>query len=228
MRTTIIILGLTIAGITLLIKWISQPFVFISRESKTLDHGNVYNRIKYLPGWDQDVWIMQQSHDGFNQGFNEWDRLTIVVNKKHRHHLATFYQFAPGPSNFNPDDAPRPYRAPCLSCHANGPRAIRPQSIGYWQSFKVALLNLRIKSYLEVKNVAGQSATKDAPFKRDHPALDTPLPLTSCLTCHRSNGIRSPLTLRHAATAKFLVDSGAMPPFPFNIGEDDRVMLKRL
>jgi hypothetical protein len=72
------------------------PIVFESLQSKTKSGMPVFNRIQFLPGWEQDIWLMQQSHDGLDMNYVHWDRLAIVVDKTKSPCEAAFYQLAPG------------------------------------------------------------------------------------------------------------------------------------
>src|SRR5262245_39911744 len=106
-----------------------SPVTFRSLESVTETGAPVYNRVRLLPGWSKDVWLMNQSHEGLgHQGqspeYAKWDRLKIVVDKTTTPYKAEFYQLEQGA--LIAEGKPVPLKARCYACHANGPRAIRP------------------------------------------------------------------------------------------------------
>lgn len=227
MKKLIAIFSLSLSICALLFWFIQQPLVFLSLESKTDQGEGVYNRIKFIPGWNVDIWIMQQNHRGPNQPTNSWDRLAILVDKTKSPREASFYQFIPGELKFGTLAEQTAFRAPCYSCHASGPRAIRPATSNVIEIMKVGLLNLRIKTYFQSKSIAGQNVVGDVPFKRQHKMLEKNLPLTGCAMCHGENKIRNELTFDHLATAQFLVEKNEMPPWPLRLLDSDREKLAR-
>lgn len=201
---------------------LSQKSVtFQSLESETETGAPVFNQVSWQPGLKQDVWLMRQSQGQFHKDMGSWDKLKIVVDKSKRPYQARFYQEGG-------------YKARCFACHANGPRAIRPQ----WQSpavdnnvldrLRVAVWNMRIKTYGRVESVPGQDDTHSTPFRSQHQILARPLGLTSCLRCHASGGLRNPLTVEHLGTARFMLEKGLMPPFPFKAAPGDLDLLNRM
>jgi hypothetical protein len=211
-----------------------DPIVFRSLESATEVGDPVFNRIKFIPGWEQDIWLMQQSHAGLGPEFKSWDRLAIVVDKSQKPYQAKFYQFAPGELRLGSHSEAAPFKARCFACHSNGPRAIRPNPIAteahvsWLDRAKVGLWNLRVKTYGKVDSHPGQEIGSGAPFRSSYPILDQALKLKSCTLCHSESGIRKPLRLEHIGTANFLVQKGFMPPFPFKAHPEDVELLKRL
>ena len=202
----------------------NTPITFESLESKTELGAPVFNQVKLIPGWARDVWLMRQSHHGFDPDYSRWDRLAIVVEKNKRPYRATFYQYAPGSElQFAGANKPVPYKARCFACHANGPRAVRPEfnspiaALNTDQKIAIALWNLRIKTYGRVASVPGQNSKEGAPFKSAMPILSRPLGIQTCIRCHSDHGIRNELKLEHLGTARFLVKRGIMPPFPFTV-----------
>lgn len=214
-----------IIGAIVLGWYLTLPFTFSSWESKTLDGGVVYNRIKFIPGFSEDTWLMQQSHQGPDVPTTTWDRLAIVVDKTKNPHVSKFYQFAQGPLEMGHAHESVPFRAPCMSCHVSGPRGIRPQNAHLLLKIKIAMLNMRIKTYGQSISEPGQTTLAGAPFKREHHALKKPLALKSCISCHSDNAIRGPLTMDNIDTARFLVDIKQMPPWPFSISSEDHQAL---
>lgn len=215
----IVAIGLLTA---LLLWYVQQPFTFISLESKTVTNGDVYNRIKFIPGVYSDIWLMQQSHQGINLSSDTWDRLAIVVDKTKTKPVATFFQFVGGALVMGTAKENAPFRAPCFSCHASGPRAIRAKTSHWLDDIKIALLNMRIKMYGAVDGKSSQEHDDGYPFRRKHVALKKSLQRESCVRCHHSDGLRNELLRDHFSTAQFLVKNGEMPPWPFSLSEDDR------
>jgi len=201
---------------------------FESLESKTMDEGPVFNQIRFLPSRVKDIWLMRQTHHGFLEPQEKWDRLAIVVDKHSG--VATFYELAPN-ENLEFEAKPIPYKARCLACHANGPRAIRPNydSADVLPSvrdrIKIALWNLRIKTYGQLQSRGAQEFSEGVPFQSKHALFLKPLHLATCEHCHSANGIRHELTLEQLGTAQFLVKQGQMPPFPFHISDQERQQL---
>lgn len=213
-------------------EWISSPILFTSKESKTKELSDVFNRIKFSPGWTEDVWVMQQSHQGLDQQYSKWDRLLIRVDKTQSPAQTYFYQLTP-------DIIQKPlksldyqgYKVSCFSCHASGPRAIRidwqkSNHLTWIDRLKVFFLNLRIKLYFNSSSNPGYPKIGKTTFKMQHPQLEQKLKLDSCIGCHKENGIREPLRLHHWYTIKHLVKSGAMPPWPHTISKKDKEFLK--
>jgi len=101
-----------VAGLSLhLLFFAESSITFESRESKTQEGKPVYNRIKFISGWNQDIWLMQQSHNGLNVDSTTWDRLAIVVNKRMRPYKAEFYQFKPGEFQFGDPTETAPFHS---------------------------------------------------------------------------------------------------------------------
>ena len=227
---------MVIAGSTLLssLFFSKNPIIFQSLESKTVWGGLVFNRVKFIPGWNQDIWLMQQSHLGLGVGFEKWDRLAIIMDKSQKPYQAKFYQFAPGNFRLPDGSEAAPFKARCFACHANGPRAIRPNPtsikahITWMDRAKIGLWNLRIKTYGKIDSIAGQEVMTGEPFRSRYPILGQSLKLKSCTACHSETGIRKTLKLEHVGTAHFLVQQGFMPPFPFKANSDDIELLRRL
>jgi cytochrome c553 len=214
----------------------SKSIAFESRESKNNDGGSVFNQIKMIWGWDKDIWLMRQSHHGFVADTKAWDRLAIVVDKTKSPAVAEFYQLEATDGELAFDSPPKaiPFKARCFACHANGPRAIRPN----WDSstitpdlldhVRLAIWNVRIKLYGHVNSVAGQTFNEGVPFRSTHAVFSRPLDLAVCQHCHSKDGIRNEILLEQVGTAYFLVKNGIMPPFPFRASENEVEMLKKL
>lgn len=227
------VVGLSVTGLGVNLGSVvfhSNPVVFESLESKTASGGPVFNRIQLLAAAGHETWIMQQSHHGLQPEFERWDRVAIVVDKEKR--SATFYELAPGPLAFEPK--PVPYKARCFACHPNGPRAIRwnPGSrafdMGLRERAQIIWWNFKIARYGQLRSLPAARFIEGAPFRSELAILERPLALASCSKCHSRSGNRAELVLENLASARFLVESGAMPPFPFHISKKDRRRLLEL
>lgn len=232
-KTILISLTLFI-GLGFLLLLVDQsPVLIESLESKTIEGTAVYNRIHFQFGLNQDTWVMQQSHQGLNKNFDEWDKLAIVVDKSQTISQANFHQKSPGPIKLSSENQEIDFKVRCYACHANGPRAIRPNynstnaPLNLKNKIKIFYLNLIIKSYGHLSAQAGNPLNKDN-FKSTHPILQKSLQLNSCIQCHSSTGIRSELKMEQYDTLKFLIEQKQMPPFPFKISEEDLRFLKIL
>lgn len=85
-----------------------------------------------------------------------------------------------------------------------------------------------MKSYPKTSVGPGKVFGEGVPFRSRHSYYKQPLNLTSCTSCHANKGLRAILSQEHAETAAFLVERGAMPPFPFRISAEDLAELRRL
>jgi hypothetical protein len=209
--------------------WIADLSITIqSWESKTNEGLPVFNQIRFLPGWSKDIWLMKQSHMGSEVSKDEWDRLAIVVDKKTSQ--ATFYQLPPSKElEFEPK--PIAFKARCFACHSNGPRAIRPNyrfGNSLLERVKVGMWNLRIKMYGHLQSQGAAEFVGGVPIQSRHALLGKPLNLKSCQGCHNNQGLRNELKLEQIGTMRFLVENGQMPPFPFQISEEDRRLLDKI
>jgi len=210
-----------------------DPIVFQSLESKTGNGGPVFNQVKFIPGWNRDIWLMRQTHEGYDRDYTRWDRLAIVVDKTQRPYRAVFYQFRPGAElRLASESEAAPFKARCFACHANGPRAIRPDGdshegrLSFGQKFAISILNLRVKTYGRVNSTPAKAIQGGAPFRSALNIFSRPLGLKTCVRCHSSSGIRNELKLEHLGTARFLVQHGIMPPFPFSATSAERARLE--
>jgi hypothetical protein len=201
--------------------YLNQPYDVLleSIESKTNEGNSVYNKISFAQNQDQDIWYMQQSHKK-----GEWDQLKIVVDKTQNPKRAYYYQYK--------NNQEVKYRVSCFLCHANGPRAIRPN----WESKEVnnnikdkmvvALWNLKIKTYGKI--ITPQNQHIDPPLKYSGKLDTTPLQIKTCQRCHGSENIfgRSALLRQQAGTMLHLVERGEMPPWPYKMSSEEKKYLK--
>lgn len=226
--------------------WSAGPPILIeSAESRTREDGPVYNRIRWFSSRTRDVWMMQQSHSGVHAAPGQWDRLAIVVDKTATPMTARFVQIEPGSLEWPEKGMAAfgmrrvPNRASCFLCHANGPRAIRPNldseavPVSAGDRFRVAAWNFRIKTYGRI--------VADAEHEREDPGLKVPfrvggklenehLAVKTCQKCHHSAPggwfSREPLTRQHATTIQFMVSGGHMPPPGFGLSEEEKARLE--
>lgn len=214
-----IFLGLLLTGWQLVT---DTPVVgFLSLESKTENNGQVWNRIRFLQQDGKDIWLMKQKHETAD------DNLAIVVDPKQN--TARFYQLQPGPLVWNGPQEAIPLQARCYACHSNGPRAIRPDyknaPLPWSDQLVVEAWNLRVKLYGQLQSLEGFNTESGVRFQSGLSYLEKPLNLPTCLKCHSENGIRAPLKKEHLLTSAFLVKNKMMPPFPFELSEEEMALL---
>lgn len=212
------------------------PLVIQSLESKNLEDGPVFNRIKWIPSATTDTWIMQQSHHGLSPDVATWDRIAIVIDKTQTPKSAHFYQIAPGDGPIDLSQR-RPYRASCFLCHPNGPRVIRPDlssmtaPLSFTQKLQLLIYNFRIKTYGRVIAHAGSEDSDfsgDIPFRYSGRRDNEPLTIKTCVICHREAGpfARGVLTRQNFLPIKFMLQHKIMPPFGIPVGAHDLSELK--
>lgn len=233
------IAGLLVAG-GLILTMIDSKSVFIeSEESKTQDLNSVFNEVRWIPGKDKDVWMMNQSHFGRHPTTGKWERLAIVIDKTKKPMVARFYQLEPGPLVWEDDLVKKrtSYRASCFICHNNGPRALRPikdsqeSSLSWQEQMKVHLWNLRIKTYGRI-HYAPEHDQEDRTLKvtfgfhtkEDHDELK----VRTCTYCHKEEGLfaRGALQRQQTGTIESLVQRGEMPPPGFHLSESEKKELQ--
>lgn len=207
----------------------TDALTFESLESKTFDNQKVFNKIQFIPGWNKDVWMMNQSHQGLQAEAKKWDRIAIVVDKNYK--TARFFQLEPGELEWTGREKPMDYKISCFVCHSNGPRAIRPNfksqvaTQGWVSKLKVFAWNLRIKSYGQLAAVATPG---NIPLRITMNEANTPLQLPVCTQCHNNNGhffSRGELTRQNFATIGFMVDNGFMPPMGIQLSKGEKEVL---
>jgi len=188
-----------------------------SQESKTDDKQAIFNKISFTQDKSLDIWKMKQSHGGFHS--KEWDEVKIIIDKSVSPFTASYHQLK--------DGAEIEYRTSCFRCHSGGPRMIRANyesklaKLNLVEKAIILKWNLLIKSYGQVK------IKENSPFKRkitlvkDKSLSHQVLSLKSCKSCHFKGGARSKLTMSNLQTAKFLIKSKAMPPWPYSLEKED-------
>ncbi len=213
-----------------------QEIFLESKESKSSAGGPIYNKIKWFSSAEKDIWMMNQSHHGINS--NSWDRLAIVVDKTRTPKTARYYQFEPGPLEWNEQLKERSFKVSCFLCHNNGPRVIRPNNESLFnptsikEKFKIFYWNLRIKSYGRV--VADPiHDEKDLhelpPFRFQGKYENDILKVKTCVKCHKEDGFlaRGFLKRQQKPTIQFMIESGTMPPFGYKLAEAEKRELER-
>lgn len=211
-----------------------QEVFLESKESKTINGGPVFNKIKWFQFKDKDVWMMNQSHHGsLGAGANSWDRLAIVVDKTQSPKRARFYQFEPGPLEWREDLAEKPFKVSCFMCHNNGPRNIRPNydspfnPTQFKDRFKISYWNLRMKFYGRVLADAWHNERDQSiipPFRFRSPYENEHLKVATCVKCHKESGFlaRGFLNRQQVPTIKFMLESGQMPPTGFWLSKQEK------
>ncbi len=200
---------------------LEQPIRFQSFESKTLNDGPVFNKIKLFQYADKDVWMMNQSHFGLNTSLEKQDRLAIVIEKNKIQKTAYFMQIEPGPLEWSESLYQKKinFKVSCFICHANGPRAIRADLTGeinlsYFNQIKIKYLNSKIVEYGLVKeNQLHQIEDLDlkTPFRYRGVIENEELNLKKCTKCQ--DGVwRSKLTRQNFLPIQFLIKNHQMPP----------------
>lgn len=214
--------------------------IFIqSLESKTKEGDSVFNKISWFPGEEKDVWMMNQSHHGVTATGSELDRLAIIVDKTTTPKNVRFLQLKPGPLVWSEDLITQrvPYKVSCFMCHANGPRAIRPDYDGlvkndFSEKMKIFLLNLKIKTQgqiVENGQHVEEDKTLDIPFRHRSKIENDPLLVKTCTHCHNETGFfaRGFLKRQNFLAINFMVNSGFMPPPGFSVTEKEKLQIKR-
>jgi nitrate/TMAO reductase-like tetraheme cytochrome c subunit len=207
------------------------PVLIESRESKNKVHQPIFNKISYQWGMKKDVWLMRQSQEGLNVDERKWDELSIVIDKTTSPATVSYHQYE--------NDKEIEYRASCFLCHANGPRAIRPETESKlvqnssWEKLKIKFMNLRIHTYGKIalenkaQKLLGKERITHLSFK--HASAWEDLNIPTCLKCHNEEGFmgRGRLKKQHAATIHHLTQTGAMPPWPYTLSPEEKDQLKK-
>lgn len=227
-----------LAGGLLFFQANDRPIVFESEESKTEEGGPVFNRVHFISRRNQDIWMMQQSHSGRGVPFHTWDRVAIVVEKTKTPKQARFIQLEPGPLEWSETAKKREFRVSCFMCHANGPRAIRPDygsknvKVSLGDSLRIKLLNLRINAYGRVLYDPihdEEDKVRQVPFRFQGALENNRLTVASCTKCHSDSGLfsRGYLRRQHAITMEFMLSNRHMPPLWFRLSDADRAQIER-
>ncbi len=197
----------------------------------------MFNKIKWFQFKDRDVWMMNQSHHGSLAGEKSWDRLAIVVDKTQSPKVARFYQFEPGPLEWEENLNEKPFKVSCFMCHNNGPRVIRPNYDSPFDptrlkdKVKISYWNLRIKFYGRVRSSPVHDDLDQSqipPFRFRSAYENGPLQVATCIKCHKESGFLARVILRRQQmpTIKFMLESGQMPPFGFHLSSQEKQELE--
>jgi hypothetical protein len=225
--------GLLIAG---LFFHQEEEILFQSMESKTIDHGPVYNKVKFIRSKGRDIWMMNQSHHGFVS--DKWDRLAIVIESKAGKREATFLQLPSGKLEWSEELLKERInnRVSCFMCHSNGPRAIRIQDsearpLSLREKANIILWNLRIKSYGQVKESPIHKMNDhylEVPFRHRGKRDNEILKVGACIQCHSNEGFlaRGYLTRQNSMTIDFMIKHDFMPPAGFSISDEEKKQIR--
>lgn len=219
----LLVLGLFVTSLAAAAFFDTSPVLFQSRESKTDTNGPVFNRVSYTSGWDKDIWVMQQGHQGNNGEFTKWDRIAIVVEND-ADRSAEFFQLLPGEHSFDRADN-IPKRTPCFACHSNGPQSVRPDfaeaQVSGWDKLRIFLWNLRIKSYGPTNT---NKQKHDPAFRMQVDVANNTLDVNACTRCHNSKHMfgRGELTRQNFPMIAFMLKEGLMPPPVFSLTENEK------
>lgn len=210
-----------------------------SEESKNPKLESVFNEVRWIPGKDRDIWMMNQSHYGRELPRDQWERLAIVIDKTKTPPRAHFYQLKPGPLEWSEDLTRQQtaYRASCFLCHNNGPRAIRPldrstlAALTWKERLKITWWNLQMKSYGRIRYDLAHDEDdlhREVPFRFRGSAEDRELKVAVCMNCHKEDGLfaRGALHFQQRGTIEHMVTSGAMPPLGFHLSKEESLQLQ--
>lgn len=220
--------------------WAHSPgsIVIASEESENAKLETVYNEIRWVPGTERDVWMMNQSHFGRKPQPGQWERLAIVIDKTKSPMTARYYQLKPGELEWRDDLVHQrvSYRASCFICHNNGPRAIRPQAnnpaaeLSWPDKLKIQLWNLRIKTYGRIHFDPlhdEEDKTQDIHFRYHGNPHEDELKVAVCLKCHKEEGLfaRGVLRRQQIGTIEHMVTTDQMPPPGFTMTTKEKQQL---
>jgi len=224
----------------------ARPITFESLESKTSALEPVFNSVTFRretlrDGTKRtaDVWMMAQSHNGPDSP--DWDRLAIQVTSGPDGRKASYWQLRAGSLDQFESHESLPYKVKCMMCHSSGPRVIRPNydsrsyPVSTWDQLRIALWNLRIKTYGPVSTeypqgagIFDRKAAEDAGLAFANPALNAALEIGACSGCHDDDGwIRSGLRRENFLAIQYMVEHGLMPPKGFHLSRSDRETLAK-
>ena len=231
-KKILLLLGILGVSVLFFVK-INEAVLFLSQESKNAQGGEVYNKLIYFPGSNQDNWMMNQSHQGQWAGAEKWDRLAIIIDKTTEPKSARFFQLPPGELVWSEDllNQKINYRVSCFLCHSNGPRAIRPKvkdgSMDFLTIAKITFWNLRIKTYgriVEDKVQMKQDQRLQIPFRLQSKIDNEVLEVKICARCHKEKGFfaRGRLTRQNAMAIHFMMENKLMPPYGRTLSETEK------
>jgi hypothetical protein len=196
----------------ILAAWKAIPFDgalslhFRSGEVIEDDGRRVDQRVQLFEGPRFDVWVARLDTGALH---------SITVDKASTPRKAYFASFAPERVAAGSLPRPVPFETSCLSCHANGPRAIRPE----WSQDgpvpdasglrRLADWNRKIASYGRIGSHLPSAHLEIASTAAD--AWET-VSWPACVGCHNEgDGIRGPLRRMHGGTIQALVRTATSP-----------------
>jgi cytochrome c2 len=226
--TTLLLSG----GVVFFLNNLPDTISIESTESKTSDGKPVFNNITYQSTHHYDLWDMKQSHNGNSYPLHKWDHIQIKVHKAKRPYKVSYHQYEKGKEI--------EFKASCFTCHANGPRVIRPQydsklvSYSFMTKAKIALMNLKIKSYGKIE-LARENHQLHGEFRkiplRFYGKYDSgKLTVKTCRYCHNSDNnffSRGELERQHIGTITHLTAHHQMPPWPLKLSEEENILLEK-
>jgi polyisoprenoid-binding protein YceI len=188
----------------------SPNIMIVSAESTAVTGTTITNRIHYFQRDNLDIWLMRQRQSATEDSNPEnWSLISLIVDHSTNPGKAYFLEFAPKPVRGLPE--PIPPRVPCLRCHPNGPRLIRPahaSSIRELDNRGLATLkafNGRISKAGLIDGYSPTLATGEAMLNDSWPGATTTLAISKCKQCHDSKkGLRNSLQLQNASSMLYL------------------------
>lgn len=193
-----------------------KSLTFESAESSFYSQKPIINRIALYETHDYSVWLMRQKQDSWESDKpEEWSLFAIIIDTKARPKKAYYLEFMPDKTRDRSGKLPQTImpNVPCLTCHANGPRAPRPkesQLVPTLNTDQFALLEKWNKKISNSGPIESFEPTAGMLTARNQKATDdTDLGLKVCTDCHDpQSGIRSKLQRRHLQSILFLISSG--------------------
>lgn len=206
-----------------------------SKESKTIDGLPVYNSIKLIREKNKDIWMMNQSHFGQNPDPTMLDRLVIIVDTSTKPKSAEFYQLPPGKLEWSDDLRLKKidYKVSCFMCHANGPRAIRPDyeklNVSTLDQLKIKFWNYKISRYGRIKVNELETENSATPFRYKSELDNQKLNIKTCSKCHNEKDSpgRGLLVRQNLIAIQYLVEHQIMPPAGYEMSESEKMYLNR-
>jgi mono/diheme cytochrome c family protein len=199
-----------------------NALALVSEESSLGSHLRIENRIRMVSFEHFDLWLMRQRQgDADTPAPAHWSLVAIVVDKPTAEmgaSVAHYMEFTREPLVAGKNPVLAPMTAPCLNCHASGPRVIRPTSASLNDMTErdknmLAQYNRTVRSYANLRN-----AERPGTLPREATAsARQPLLLPRCAGCHSdASAIRGPLFPWQRDTINFMTtarhDAAAMPP----------------
>lgn len=176
----------------------SGPHVnLVSIQSSLRLQRPVLNTIAAWSNETTSLWVLRQ-RVMIQNGY--WRTYGIAQDRTRSPNVATFFELRSGRPVFTGDSG----GVSCFTCHASGPRALRPLRSDLVESTQTMdTLNAAVADN-------GFVALR-VPASETMPDLGPALSAPSCVECHSQGGERAPLYRVHAASIRALIASGAMP-----------------